>query len=465
MRYVSLNSFLSLMAAPMLFCCCACKKLVSVPAPRGVVTAAAVYSNDEDAERDMKGVYTDMMTNVQSMPNCSVSSLAGLAGDEVSRTTADNPEDAFATNALSDKNTLCNNLFRWAYQYIGHCNEIIENVMDPRVSKVSKDMQVRLQAEAKMVRAINFFYLVNLYGGVPLAVSTRYDVNDTLSRVPVPEVYEQMTADLRDARLGLSDSYPAGENSTDMHLRPNRAAATALLARVSLYKHDWANAEQQASLLIDDSAYQLETDLNRTFLSTSRETIWALPPMLDGMVTAEAALFIPSQGRLPTYVLTPWLLNSFEPGDLRLSHWTDTVMEDGILYFYPAKYKAVDGTFPAEDMVVLRLSEQYLIRAEARAQRGDADGALHDLNIIRRRAGLPDLTGMDGDKLLVAIYHERRVEFFTEWGHRWLDLRRTGMIDSVLGKEKPGWRHDAALFPLPHDDLELNPNLRQNPSY
>lgn len=455
-----------MIAVPVLFSySAACKKIVSIPPPGGMVTAAAVFSNDEDAERDMKGVYYDMMSNIQSLANGGMSIFGGLASDEIYRTTPNKFEDAFAANALADDNTLCNNLFKWAYQSINHCNEIIENVVDPKISKVSKGMQVRLQAEAKMVRAIIFFYLVNLYGDVPLVKSTRYDVNDTLSRAPVSAVYQQMTADLQDARLGLPDSYPATEHSENIHLRPNRAVATALLARVSLYLHDWANAEQQASLLINDSAYQLEMDLDKAFLSTSREAIWALHPVLDGMFTAEASLFIPFQGRPPTYVLTPWLLNSFEPSDLRLSHWTDTIIDNGIWYFYPAKYKARDATAPEEDVIVLRLSEQYLIRAEARVRQRDTAGALRDLNIIRRRAGLSDLIHIDEDKLLRAIYHERRVEFFAEWGHRWLDLQRTGMIDSVLSQEKSGWRHDAALFPLPHKDLELDPNLRQNPGY
>ncbi|HEY4197438.1 MAG TPA: RagB/SusD family nutrient uptake outer membrane protein, partial [Mucilaginibacter sp.] len=117
-----------------------------------------------------------------------------------------------------------------------------------------------------------------------------------------------------------------------------------------------------------------------------------------------------------------------------------------------------------------RLAEQYLIRAEARSQEGNVSGAQSDLNVIRNRAGLANTTASTQTTLLTAILHERQVEMFTEWGHRWLDLKRTGTVDAVMSLVLPakgggGWNPNMALMPLPLGDLQADQNLTQNPGY
>src|SRR5690606_19066848 len=110
-------------------------------------------------------------------------------------------------------------------------------------------------------------------------------------------------------------------------------------------------------------------------------------------------------------------------------------------------------------------AEQYLIRAEARAQLSNIAGAQADLNKIRIRAGLGETLASSQNELLTAILQERRFELFTEHGHRFFDLKRTGNLDNVLGS-KPGWNTTDRLFPLPEKELLLNPNLLpQNPGY
>ncbi len=111
-------------------------------------------------------------------------------------------------------------------------------------------------------------------------------------------------------------------------------------------------------------------------------------------------------------------------------------------------------------------------QVEARAQFGEGN-AVDDLDAIRSRAGLPAYTGpADKASLLAAILHERQVELFSEWGHRWFDLRRTGNLDAVMGgaggvcAAKGGtWKSTAALLPLPLSEILSNPNLTQNPGY
>ena len=113
----------------------------------------------------------------------------------------------------------------------------------------------------------------------------------------------------------------------------------------------------------------------------------------------------------------------------------------------------------------MRLAEQFLIRAEARAKQGDLIGAIEDLNVIRQRAGLSNTTAVTTDQVLSAILQERRLELFTELGHRFLDLKRLELLDSVLGT-KPGWSTNDKLWPLPQAEMDANSFLvPQNPGY
>ena len=136
-------------------------------------------------------------------------------------------------------------------------------------------------------------------------------------------------------------------------------------------------------------------------------------------------------------------------------------------WYRPYKYKQTAATESSQEYtIILRLEEQYLIRAEARTFNGDNAGAQQDLNITRNRAGLPNTTATTQDELKAAILQERRLEFFTEQSHRWFDLKRTGNAASVLSPIKPGWQNRDILFPLPEAELLLNENLLpQNAGY
>src|SRR5699024_6274825 len=105
----------------------------------------------------------------------------------------------------------------------------------------------------------------------------------------------------------------------------------------------------------------------------------------------------------------------------------------------------------------------YLIRAEAYAKSGSSQLALDDLNRIRSRAGLVGWTMADITDIEQVVLDERRRELFSEWGHRWMDLRRFGIIDEVLGQKKPTWQPHAKLLPIPEQDILRNPFLTQNP--
>src|SRR5690606_28078371 len=120
------------------------------------------------------------------------------------------------------------------------------------------------------------------------------------------------------------------------------------------------------------------------------------------------------------------------------ANWIGNVTSQSETYYFPYKYKISSGQDPWNEYpMVLRLAEQYLIRAEARAHQNKLPEAIADLDAIRERAGLLSIAnikpGIGQAELLDAILQERRVELFAEWGHRWFDLKRTAQADAILG--------------------------------
>jgi hypothetical protein len=302
---------------------------------------------------------------------------------------------------------------------------------------------------------------------VPLVNTTNVNLSRNMTRTSKADIYKAIIADLTDAESLLATDYSVSNNE---RTRVNKWAASALLARVYLYNGDWQNAEQQATSVISNSLYGIIADPNQVFIKNSNEAILQLNTTGSATdnYTSEGAHFIPG-GTAPNYVLQPFLLNAFEPGDLRKADWTAAMNFNGQAYYYPYKYKDANTGLVSnggEYYTLLRLGEQYLIRAEALAEQDKIAEGDADLNVIRHRAGLPNTTATDKASLLSAIAHERQTELFCEWGHRWFDLIRTNESDAVLSAEKPGlWKSTAILFPVPQPEIQNNPSLKQNPGY
>lgn len=441
-----------------------CKKLVTVDPPADQLTTASVFANDESATAAVRGIYSEIMKNNNYIGNGALSVYPGLTADEIVRTSVNSTDDVFANNSIPASSfILLTNLWQKAYFHIYQANAVLENLAGATgISNATKNL---LAGEVKFIRAFFHFYLTNLFGAVPVVAATDYTANAAVQRVDSAAVYGQIIRDLTEAQGLLSVTYPSAER-----VRVNKWAAAALLARVYLYLGDWVNAENTAGAVINSGAYQL-AGLNSAFLPSSTETILQfLPAITQIFNTSEAFSFLPSSATVrPPYMLTDYLLTAFEAADGRKGAWTKSVTISGVNYTYPYKYKVRTGTAGAaksEYNVVLRLAEMYLIRAEARAQQGNPSGAQADLNTIRTRAGLSNTAAADKAVLLTAIEKERQAEFFCEWGHRWFDLKRTGRANAVLALQKsPNWQPTDVLYPVPQNEILLNPQLTQNPGY
>jgi len=447
-----------------------CEDFITIPGPNTQLSSSIVFADDETAQSALASIYLKLSENIQgfaSGSHYSVTVFEGLYADELtSYLTPASQNYNFYFNNVTPVNAIVSSAWSNCYKIIYECNRIIEGAKAS--TNITTTLKSQLIGEATFIRAFCHFYLVNLFGDVPLITTSDYAVSAKVSRMPVLNVYEKIISDLLDAKELLSDVYPS-----DGRVRINKGAATALLARAYLFIQNFEAAETQATEVINKgSQYKLQSDLDKVFLKTSEEAIWQLLPQ-GGLIayTYEGSVFL-LKAQPTSYALRNSLYAAFEPTDLRKTDWIDSVTSDSGLttWYFVHKYKENHlNSTGSEYSMVLRLAEQYLIRAEARAKQNNLIGSNSsesDINAIRTRAGLPNTTAASQQELLLAVEHERRVELFTEWGHRFFDLKRTGRLDAVLDPVKPNWESTDALLPLPQNEMLLNSNLKpQNPGY
>jgi len=508
MKHISNSLLLTLMITSL----SACKKFIQVGAPQTQTPASVVFSDPGLATGAMLNIYGQMMS-AQSFCSLYTTLYCGQSADELINYST-GTSAVYYTNTLTASNN--DDFWSKAYNYIYQANAVITGLEGS--PNLTAQLHQQLTGEALFVRAFCHFYLVNLFGAVPYIDTTNYRVSNTAARMPAAQVYQNIIADLKQAQSLLTNNFPdQNNNPSTQRVRPNKGAATALLARVYLYTGGWSDAEQAADSVIASSNYTLlpTASMNAVFLMNSKEAIWQLQPSSPTVTnTYDAPAFImtaPPSSLGVTVSLSNQLWNAFETGDQRKVSWvgTYTSLPGGQAYHYAYKYK-VGGTSgsgggsigggggisigggggatggstgigssgigssappTSEYYMVLRLAEQYLIRAEARAEQGNLQDAAADLNTIRTRAGLPNTTASTQSDLLAAILHERQVELFCEWGHRWLDLKRMGLTGTVLApvktQESITWVGTDTLYPIPLRQLQYDPAMAnaQNPGY
>jgi hypothetical protein len=438
-----------------------CDSFTETELPGTQLYTDAVFEDRNTATAALTDIYARIReTGLLSGKGTGAGYMMGLYADDLQWAGTNATETAFFINNVLPATGELKGMWNDAYSRVYATNAIIEGVASSK--SLSEADRMRLTGEALFIRAIEHLYLTQLWGEVPYIITTDYRSNAKAPRVAQEEIYNLLINDLQRATVLLRSDYITPER-----VRPNAFAAHALLARVYLYAGKWTEAANEASAVINNTTlYTWEENLNEVFLKESATTIWQLKPQSEGMNTEEGAAFI-FTGTPPVVSLSNGLLDAFEPGDLRKEFWTKAVNGETGTWYHANKYKQqlTTGT-SVEYSKILRLAEQYLIRSEARARQGELITALEDLNIVRHTAGLGDAQESTQDDILSAILRERRVELFTEHAHRFIDLKRYGLLDSVLGSAKPGWNTTDRLLPVPETELGLNPNLLpQNPGY
>jgi hypothetical protein len=471
-----------------------CNKLVQVPNPISSVTTAQTFSSDATATSAILGIYAYMSQN-QSFSSYQTTFCAGESADElIDQTPGYESSDFFLSNTLTEwgvggnsnvSGNLTNNFWSPAYYDIYCANAVISGVQGS--GGITTSTANQLIGEAKFLRAFCYFYLTNLFGDIPLVLSTDFNQTVLLPKTPQAQIYQQIISDLLDAQTQMISDFSL---TGGQPIRANRWAATALLARVYLYlpqpnNANYTSADSAASAVINSGQFSLvplplvpefppnvvDPDSD-AFLANSKESILQLQTAnTNPWATWEGNFFVPySPTNSASAWLTSQLLGAFESNDLRRANWVDSTYFNGTYYYYPSKYKVMNGQGTiTENYTLLRLAEQYLIRAEAEMNLGQLGPAIDDLNTIRARAQLDSLpSSLTQAQVLAAVQQEWRIEFFAEWGHRWLDLKRWGIAIQTLDtiSYKVGNIDSTQLlYPIPMSDIQTDPNLKQNPGY
>ena len=388
----------------------------------------------------------------------------------------------------------------WAADYEGiyRANVVLEKV--PAI-QMDEGLKARILGEAKFIRAWNFYNLVTMFGGVPLADHVLAPSEYKMPKASADEVWDLIESDLIEAAadLWLRSEYPAADLG-----RITKGAAQALLVKTYLWRQKWNDAKGTAEAIIQSGEYQLVPDYADIFPlygENNEESIfeiqymnasggnWGTNNANEGSFTnvftrargqfAGYGFNIPTQDFVDEFFKEgfedPRLQSTvFRIGDEMGDRGIFTIDATGGLphLYYSKKYfspKSEDAPFGdpnpngGSNDRVIRYADVLLMHAEAAYHTGDENGARESLNLVRARVQIPAITA-SGQDLLEAIYRERRIELGLE-AHRFFDLVRTGRAAQVLGPL--GFKQGIhELFPIPVSQIQATDGaLIQNFGY
>ena len=202
-----------------------CKNYVEIDNPRTELATGTVFVNDKTATAAMVGVYSEMNSLNYYFANVTTLFLGSMSADDFTYAAASTEFDEFKNNTVLPGNRYMNQLWSQPYDYIYRCNAILEGVTAS--STLSAKVKSQLLGEAYFTRAFCYFYLVNIFGDVPLILNTDVLTNTNLPRSASALVYESIINDLKQAKDLMDINYPI----TNERTRPTKGAATLLLAR------------------------------------------------------------------------------------------------------------------------------------------------------------------------------------------------------------------------------------------
>jgi hypothetical protein len=461
--------------------------------PTNTVTANNFYQTQTDAIQATTAAYSQLQQN--GMFNYSLWAIGDVMSDNSflgGGGAADGIEFQQLDNfTIPATNPLTTNHWQRAYLGIGECNQVLLRV--PAIT-MDATLKNRCLGEAEFLRALYYFYLVRGFGDVPLVTTPATSAAEAaaLTRTPAAQVYAQIVKDLQDAITKLPASY-SGEDLG----RATKWAAQGLLAKVYLTQGDMPNAAIQARAVIagsgktlwpnfadnfkvenengQESLFEVQFKSGLTNYTTDgpgsvMNEFWGARFFGSPYVVASGGygFNVPEKDLVAGYVAgdTRRAATLFAPGDA----YPDGQIQPTTLVGNPNAYSIrkqyvgrtnVNNWDSPLNFPVLRLAEMYLILAEAAGPTGEGLAAI---NTVRARAGVAPLAASGTANFKAAVIQERRLELAFE-DDRWYDLKRTGTLVSTLKAQGKAVQEFNNLLPVPQAEINVNPNLTQNPGY
>ncbi|UZR94604.1 RagB/SusD family nutrient uptake outer membrane protein [Chondrinema litorale] len=400
--------------------------------------------------------------------------VADVMGEDVKQNSSANRASEWAEYNGSPQDFIPEDFWAILYEEINITNRIINSSFEP-IESLTTDFD-QIVGEAHAIRALAYFDLVRIFSqhytytpdashnGVPIVLE--FDSEAKPARNTVAEVYTQIISDFEQA-ISLMSITPSTSGTF------SEAAVQALLSRVYLYMEDYEMTESYASQVISNGDYSLVSANDypsQFFEGNSSEAILEIvystvdnpgSDHLGGMYKATGyGDYLPSED----------LLNLMDDNDVRKTLFLEDEDLGGIYgNIRVNKYPSSGAEIGTDNIPVIRLSEVYLNRAEARAKSGDDTGAQEDLNIIRQR-GNPEAAAVivTGTALITEILNERRVELCFE-GHRIFDITRNQLDmvrnDCTSSVCEVNYPNDRFILAIPIEETDVNINMIQNDGY
>jgi tetratricopeptide (TPR) repeat protein len=401
------------------------------------------------------------------------------------------------------ENQFVREMWQRNYSGISRANTAILNI--PQIN-MDESIKNRLVGEGKFLRALYFFNLVRFFGDVPLVLKLERVEDALAARTPAAQVYEQIIQDLQEAETSLPVQYSDNDIG-----RASKGAAKILLGKVYLTMHEYQKAADILAEVIENEGeygYGLHENFGDNWdpaTENGREMVFSIE-FMDPPGNGNSAMIL--QG--PKYSLpggfevlgltnsneadipTRDLYDRFSEEDERkaATFTTDFVsLIDGSIHTSTipifTKYWEEGERIPANsdaNMQVIRYADALLMYAEALNEIGQTQEAHIFLNRVRERAfnsADQNYSNLSSEAFRTAVWLERRLELAME-GHRWFDLVRTGKFIETM-KEHAAYESSVAesnkteiaqniqnhmvLYPIPQREIDLNPELQQNPGY
>jgi starch-binding outer membrane protein, SusD/RagB family len=468
-----------------------CKKDFLEVDPQGQTPSEQFWITQEDATRAVNAIYGNL--NDWELVAFAPIAIESLGSDETEK--GSSPGDAAFLNdydnfTVSAAQGQIQDFWTGQYRSINLANQVLDNV--PGIT-MDENLKARYLAEAKFVRAYNYFRLVRAFGDVPLRLAVPKTTEEfNLPRTPKAEVWAAIEKDLNEAAAVLPVSYGPADVG-----RATKGAALALHAKAAMYQTrenaaKWQDVLSYTNQVIGLGVYSLFPDFEKQFRienENNQESVFEIQAqVIPTIQDASNSQYSQVQGvRGSTWggwgfnVPTIELVNAFETNDPRkeatiIFRGETTPQGDFVpptgdnprynqkSYVPSNRHRPGFSEGAEQNIRVIRYAEVLLMNAEAANEQGDATKARQSLNAVRARVGLPAVTTSDKNALRLAIWNERRVELAMEFD-RYFDVIRQGRGAEVFGAK--GWKAGKnEVWPIPQNEIDISAGvLTQNNGY
>lgn len=442
-----LNYIVALLASTLLLTSC---DLNTIPTTE--VDAGSVFNKTEDAEKVLNGGWNYLMETYNSYANPGFGAMLranDAMGSDVVLNTRYGFSGHYGFTAIYGKGGT--NTLSWllAYRVINDCNGVLDHI-DNAIGK--QEDRARIKGQALALRGFLYLHLASSYSfaidkdpnAVCAPIYTQSTDIDTAAKgkpaSSVSEVYTQAINDLEDALALIPESYNRNlKHKIDHH------TTLGILARATLYARQWEKARDYSNRLLAKNNYLMSEEEYKSGFSNveNKEWIWGHPQTVDQKNASYQFHYLDTTTKGVYYFsfnVDPYFRELFDESDYRKSmiYWDIDPNADpataGYVWMRNSKFKFRDIANTIADIVLMRVSEIYLINAEAKARLNDPD-AVNKLNDLQRARGAQlTANGLSQEALLEAIWLERRKELWGE-GFALIDLIRNQQ--TVVRKEYP----------------------------